>query len=822
MPLEPWHRLMEPPTGGVDPGRFARQWETTRDSDDLFAHTHLTTGLRTLAASVLRRLAAQDRGAPAVYCLAAGFGSGKTHAEMVLAHLARSGPGQPQWVGVPELLAEAGLAQIPQTAVAVFSGQAFDVLRGSLGGPNLRTPWGALAFALGGTEGLRRLQEHDRLGIAPSSPLWETILPQGPVLLLFDEILNYVSRARVLPAGGSSLAAQFLVFLQNLTEAVQRRDDVALVVTLPGSATEVAAEDVSDWERLRQLVGRSAWSVAPPSEGELAAMVRRALFGVRIPDAGAIGTAKAYAHWERQALPHGSGGWGEEAFLASFPFHPRALSVWQRWRGIATFQSTRGMLRLLALWLAYAPRGEVPLLTLGTAPFESGPFRAAVLEQLGDPRWQQVIEHDVLGFGEGATREVAAALLLESVGGATVSAGELERDQCGPSCERQVVEDALGQLSESCYFLYRFPEGRAFRPVPNLQCRADTQKVSLDESVVRSRLWQTLCAAWTGKRSGLRIVVGPRERRSVPDVARLTLVVLAPEESAHAQQVAEEWSSGRRFPSALVFCLASNVNALEDAMRSLLAWEGLSAAVDSGEADTVGARLADARARVCEAVQRTYGRVLLMAQDGQWTDLDVNTNATSPQEAILATLRTVGFLVAEVSPRFLLRHWPPALDGWSTAAIRDAFFSAPRLPRLIGPEQAVCAAVARGVCEGLLAYRNPSGRTMVHERIAATDVVVAGDAWVHRADTGAFHPRAQAESADAFHWEGELPVRYWSPFRRRVLDPLLRQGAVSLRVGLTVRSASGISAETAREVETALADFSQHGAADTAGSHSEE
>ncbi len=810
MPLEPWHQLIATPTGGGDPGRFARQWETTRDPDDLFAHTYLTTGLRTLVASVLRRLASLDRSAPAVYCLSAGFGSGKTHAEIVLSHLVRSGPASLHWAGVPELLAEVGLAEVPKTSVAVFSGHAFDVLHGFSGQPKRRTPWGALAFDLSGAEGLRRLEEHDRLGVAPSSELLTTLLPPGPVLILFDEMLNYVGRARVLSAGGSSLAAQFLVFLQNLTEAVQCREDVALVVTLPAATSEVPAEDVSDWERLRQLVLRSAWSIAPPAEAEFPEIVRRALFGHGAPDANAVGTAKAYANWARQVLPQWSDELQENAFLASFPFHPRVLSVWQRWRGMATFQSTRGVLRLLSLWVAHADRGRLPLLTLGTAPFESGPFRAAVLEQLGDRRWEGLIDHDVLGVGKGTGREVATALLLESAGGATVRLGDLYRDQCGPNCEPLVVEDAMAKLSASCYFLHSVRDDHAFRPVPNLHCRAEGQRASLEASEVRERIWDALCDAWTGRRPGLRIVLGPQGRGSLPDAPRLTLVVLRPEDGACARQIATAWSAGRTFSSALVFCLPSSVNALEEEVRSLLAWERLVAQEDSGEGDAVRAGVARMRARVAEAVRHTYGRVLLMAQDGQWTDLAVNTNAASPPDAVLSTLGTVGFLVGEVSPGFILRHWPPAVDVWNTSAIRDAFFSAPRLPRLMRPEQAVCAAVARGVSEGLLTYRSPSGRTVAGETMCAEDVVIARDALVRRAGTDAFQRQALTGLSQAFHWEGELPARNWAPFRRRVLGPLLREGEVSLQVGLTVRKGSDLSPDTLREVDVALADLLQH------------
>ena len=51
---------------------------------------------------------------------------------------------------------------------------------------------------------------------------------QAPVLLLFDEVLNFVNRHR-------ALAESFHAFLQNLTVAVTGSSRAAAVVSLPRS-----------------------------------------------------------------------------------------------------------------------------------------------------------------------------------------------------------------------------------------------------------------------------------------------------------------------------------------------------------------------------------------------------------------------------------------------------------------------------------------------------------------------------------------------------------------------------------------------------------
>ena len=96
-----------------------------------------------------------------------------------------------------------------------------------------------------------------------------------------------------------------------------------------------------------------------------------------------------------------------EAIAATYPFHPVTLSVFERkWRALPRFQQTRGVLRLLALWVARAYQegykgGEKdPLIALGTGPLDDPLFRAAVFEQLGEQRLEGAVTTDVAGRPE--------------------------------------------------------------------------------------------------------------------------------------------------------------------------------------------------------------------------------------------------------------------------------------------------------------------------------------------------------------------------------------------------------------------------------------
>ena len=90
-----------------------------------------------------------------------------------------------------------------------------------------------------------------------------------------------------------------------------------------------------------------------------------------------------------------------DEFRATYPFHPMVISVFERkWRSLPRFQQTRGILRLLALWVSsayqagYKGAQRDPMITLGTAPLDDPMFRAAMFEQLGQTLLEAAVTTD--------------------------------------------------------------------------------------------------------------------------------------------------------------------------------------------------------------------------------------------------------------------------------------------------------------------------------------------------------------------------------------------------------------------------------------------
>ena len=75
-------------------------------------------------------------------------------------------------------------------------------------------------------------------------------------------------------------------------------------------------------------------------------------------------------------------------FEACYPFHPSVLSVFERkWQSVPKFQQTRGMLRMLAIWVsqaynaAYRKAHPDPLLSWARRP---SPIRSSVPRSLSN------------------------------------------------------------------------------------------------------------------------------------------------------------------------------------------------------------------------------------------------------------------------------------------------------------------------------------------------------------------------------------------------------------------------------------------------------
>jgi hypothetical protein len=762
--LKPWFHVVTPREDlregkPLDASEFAVNLEDIlehrarpvyQEPERFFERTYLTRNLKDLAAQAVRRLSGIEVETSPVFNMATQFGGGKTHALALLFHLARNGPKSHEWQGVRSILDRAGVKSIPEAATAVFVSQKFDSIlgRGGEKGELRRlTPWGEIAWQLSGPKGLTAIAQHDAEGIAPGGDAIRAFLPDGPALILMGELLNYVSRERTRK---SRLGDQLYNFVQNLSEEARGRPDIVLCVSIPASDLEMASEDQADYERFKKMLDRLGRAVLMSAETETAEIIRRRLFEwFGLPDEAKL-TASAYANWvidHKQMVGDFDVDSARDRFLASYPFHPALLSVFERkWQSLPRFQRTRGVLRLLALWVSHAyVQGfqgghRDPLIGLGTAPVEDPLFRAALFEQLGNNDLEGPVTTDIAGKKEAHSlkldreaeeaikkarlhQKIATAILFESNGGQTKTEATLPEIRLAvaePELDVANVETALDSLSASCYYLTAINNRYRFSLNPNLNKLLTDRRATIAKAPIEDRVEQVIQEVFKAGPSLNRTYF--REKSGdVPDLPALTLVVISPGAAYNEpatnrlleQIVREHGQSGRTFKSALFFAVPQTGTALQDDARKLLACEDIGAdadtykRLDDSQRKQLAADTKTAARNLKEAAWRTYNHIVRLAKDNTLQDLDLglvhSSQAGSISELILNTLRSKDELTENVGPEKLLKYWPPALKEWTTKAARDAFFSSPALPRLLKPDS-IKSAIADGINQKLIAY----------------------------------------------------------------------------------------------------------------------
>jgi hypothetical protein len=204
--MEPWYKVATPRKEvregrSFNPDEFAIALEQVvagtapedyRDPAQFFARTCFTRALREHAGMVLRRLSGETANTSPVMTLITQFGGGKTHTLTALYHMVTNGAKAVEYSGVANLISEAGIKAVPEAKVAVFVGNAWDPQDGR------ETPWIDVARQLAGDKGVNELGPTARITPPGTESLARVFKAAGgPVLLLFDEVLNFGSSPNV-------------------------------------------------------------------------------------------------------------------------------------------------------------------------------------------------------------------------------------------------------------------------------------------------------------------------------------------------------------------------------------------------------------------------------------------------------------------------------------------------------------------------------------------------------------------------------------------------------------------------------------------------
>ena len=791
MELEAWYKVVTPRKEvregrSFNPDEFAIALEQVvggtapedyRDPAKFFARTCFTRALRDHTGMVLRRLSGETVNTAPVLTLITQFGGGKTHTLTTLYHLANNGPKANDYEGISSVLTEVGLSATPEAKVAVFVGNAWDPQ------PGRETPWIDLARQLAGDTGVAALGPSAK----EAPPGTDTInrlveLVNQPVLLLFDEVLNALTRHR-------RLAEPFHAFLHNIVRGFIGTTRRAAVISLPRSQTEMTDWDMQWQDKILKVVGAVAKPLLVNDEAEIGEVVRRRLFENLGDQRKRRLAAKAFADWcfERRAqLPPEwtavdtatteakSREFLQSRFEACFPFHPATLSVFQRkWQTLPQYQQTRGTLAMLAQWISWAYKDAFtrarrePLITLGSAPLDVPDFRSVALSQLGESKLIAAIEADLAGMqaharaldadSKGALkdihRRVGSAILFESSGGQSDKVAHLPelRFAIGePDVDTTSVDNAALALEARAYYVRKSgTDGFRIHHQPTLKKVVNDKRASLDDDAEIRPTMKRLVESEFDRGRTMPIVYSPADSTVIPDSPKLTLVVLdATQEWGGNSGLRErlvEWTkqrgaSNRLYPGALVWCVKKPGRELREKASLWLAWRRVKQDVDSGllGGDFDRAELADLQNEVRDAetdarqeVWASY-RFVILADRGEADGLkmiDLGAGHASASETLcgrmIAALKSNALLNESPGAGYLERRWPQTFKesgAWPLLSLRQAFLTG-ALDRLLDPDdylrRRIPEFVGRGEF-GLASGQKPDG---TYERLWFAELI---------------------------------------------------------------------------------------------------
>lgn len=538
-----------------------------------FAKTYVTDGLRDISTRVVQALNGEES-ENRVISLQTGFGGGKTHSLISLYHIAKSGRSIASLGKDMKIFSDNVTPKFDDAKVAVFTNNTTDVSQGREceDGFTIYTLWGEIAYQLGGKAAYDKIKQNDTERTAPSAMLFKPIIEScTPCLILIDELADYCAKASAKKVGQGTLFNQTNSFIQTLTEVVSSIPRCVLIVTLPASATEVAAAAIGQevLSSLETRVVRVGTSVKPVDDEEIFEVVRRRLFEQIIDTSVIDRVARKYQdmyHNRRGDLPPQCDNLAyANRIRKAYPFHPELIDMFRlRWGNDPRFQRTRGVLRLLAsivqdLWQRRASlTGTQALIHTSDLNLENLSTLTGTINNLMGANWETVMHADVYGTSSNAykidnlepsgnaftyriTQGVATTLLLASVGGDHqhgLSMPELKLCMLRPNAfNHNDINGSLNKLEDVAHYLYSSNTGGKrywFQSKANINILLNQAKSEVSVDEMNLEILKRLKAI-NQMGSPFKILVDPAE--DIPEQKSLTLILLHPKYSAAIDRI---------------------------------------------------------------------------------------------------------------------------------------------------------------------------------------------------------------------------------------------------------------------------------------------
>ncbi len=663
-----------------------------KDAETFFRKTYLTKGLENLLTIVEKRLC--GNGGDPVIQIQTPFGGGKTHALIAMYHKA----------------AEWDAKKVVMVGTALGTDE---------------TLWGSMEKQLTGKIAAFKGQA------APGKEAIRELLNENqPVLILMDEVLEYVTKAAGVKVAESTLASQTIAYLQELTEAVSTLEKVSLVVTLPASIIEHYDESAEKlYQQLQKVAGRVEKIYTPVQENEITKIIRRRLFS----DINGNGSKKIVVEFMEYAEKEGVLPAGKppteyrDRFLDSYPFMPEVVDVlYHRWGSFPTFQRTRGVLRLLSLVVHSLKETNKPYISLADFDLANQEIRQELLKHIG-AEFNSVIAADITDMEAGSKKvdvslgrayqglnlgsRTATTIFLNSFSGGHergATPGEIKR--CATTTENpaSVVAEAAEQLKGKLFYLQNIGEKYFFSNQPNINRIILTKMenikgeelIDMEQELLRDTI----------KGGKLKVFIWEENAGNIPDSEELKLAILNRENIEIMKNILKTKGQTPRVNINTLFFLypmESERSGFINTLKRKIAYDYIEKDKNLNLSDDqkkeVRKELKKTETNSKESIRKFYRMVAVPEKEGlKNTDLGIPTYGEEKglNQEVYEKLRSDGEILEKIAPLVLREKYLCEREYVSTEQLYQSSIKTPGETRTINKtvwEQGIAEGVLKGL-----------------------------------------------------------------------------------------------------------------------------
>ncbi len=662
--------------------------EEYRDSDLFFRKTYLTDGLKNLMSIVEKRL--KGMGGDPIIQIQTPFGGGKTHSLIALYHNAST------W----------GAKRV------VVSGTALS---------KEDTLWGILEYQLTG-----KIDKFDGYVSPGKEAIRNLLVDHQPVLILMDEVLEYVTKAAGVKVEESTLAAQTMAFMQELTEAAITLENVCLAITLPASILEHYDERAEKlFQQIQKIAGRVEKIYTPVQESEITKIIRRRLF-TSIDENTVKNFIYEYSEYmEKEGIlpPSIEPSEYRDRFNESYPFTPEVIDVlYHRWGSFPTFQRTRGVLRLLSLVIHSVKDLNIPCISLADFNLSNQEIKQELLKHIG-PEFNSIIAADITDFNAGSKKvddslgssyrglklgsRTATTVFMYSFSGGMergTTIGDIKRSSTTLENPASVIAESAEQLKLRLFYL-QFSNGKFFfNNQPNLNRIILTKMDNIkDDDIVKIEK-ELLTSTLSGDRLKIFLwVTGPDD---IKDNEELKLVILKNENTSLMNEILKRKGQSSRIYRNTIFFLYPLDNErshFTQSTKKKLAYKAIdedpSIKLLDEQKKEIKRELKNLDEDLQISIRKLYRKISIPGKDGLKTDdigIPTYGESKSLDDEVYETLRTNNEILERIAPLTLKAKYLAEREYAQTELIYQSSLKTPGEARPINR-----SVFEKGIAEGV-------------------------------------------------------------------------------------------------------------------------